>query len=79
LEDELKFNLDSKCEVYCSCPAFHFFVSHPDLKSDNFYGTPDPTSFIPNTVRNPDKIPSICKHLARYTEYLVESGQILLR
>lgn len=57
------FNIDSKAEIRCSCPAFRFFVANPDLKHKNFAGNPTRFNRQPADIRNPKGIPAPCKHL----------------
>jgi len=59
------WNLKMKAEVKCSCPAFRYYVAHPDLRTRNLAGRPTQWNKVKNKVKNPELYPGICKHLMK--------------
>lgn len=70
------FTVKNIGEVFCECNAFRYNTAFPDVQSKNFYGQPKPNNRIPNRVRNPAKISSVCKHLYSFLIYLYNKNII---
>lgn len=71
-----KYSIRSKCEIRCQCNAFRYNISYPSLNNKELYGKPPKNFRIPNKVRNPGKIETVCKHLYSYIQYLIKKGVI---
>jgi hypothetical protein len=74
-----KWSRNMPCEVHCTCPAFRFWMAHPDYRTDNFWSSradADNWNRVENQVKNPTLIPGICKHLLYLSDNLVRSGVI---
>lgn len=70
------FSIMNIGEVNCSCNAFRYNTAYPDIQNKVFHGQPKSNNMIPNTVRNPQKVPSVCKHLYSFLIYLYNKGII---
>ena len=71
-------------EIKCSCPAFQFWVAHPDLVTKNYDGNPTAWArkrFVNaqnGRVRNPQMYPGMCKHLVGLTMAMGQAGVLSL-
>lgn len=73
---EKPFSVKNVGKVFCECKAFRYNTAFPDVQSDNFAGQIQGYNRIPNRVRNPEKTPSVCKHLYSFLIYLYNKGII---
>ena len=63
-------------EVFCDCNAFRYNTAYPDIQAKTFFGQPQGYNRIPNKIRNPAKIPTVCKHLYSFLIYLYNKNLI---
>lgn len=81
--NEIPINGMMPCEVRCECPAFQYWLAHPDWKVKNLYNNPSAanlqeyTSKTGRRVRNPDMIPGMCKHIAFFLYQLTSEGRFI--
>jgi hypothetical protein len=75
---KIAWTINLKCEVKCNCPAFRYFLAHPDLRVKNLFGRPSDWNKVKNKEKNVSLIPGICKHLVKVTDSLVEKNTIKL-
>lgn len=73
---EKPFSIMNIGEVNCSCNAFRYNTAYPDVQNNVFFGQPKSNNRIPNKVRNPQKVPTVCKHLYSFLIYLYNKGII---
>ena len=73
---EKPFSIKNIGKVFCECRAFRYNTAYPDVQSDNFAGQPQGYNHIPNKIRNPDKTPTVCKHLYSFLIYLYNKNLI---
>ncbi len=73
------WSLTNKCEVKCNCPAFRYYVAHPDLRSKNMFGKPSGWNKVQNKVKNVRLIPGVCKHLISATNELIKRKEIKIK
>ena len=73
---EQPFSVKNIGEVFCECKAFRYNTAYPDVQSKTFFGQIQGYNRIPNKVRNPEKTPSVCKHLYSFLIYLYNKGLI---
>lgn len=73
---EEPWNVEHIGEVKCQCNAYRYNVAYPNVNTKTHYGRPAGNNRIPNKVRNPKKIPSVCKHIYAYVVSLVKKNVI---
>lgn len=75
-DTELPFTIKNLGKVDCTCNAYRYNLIHPNKVNGN-QAEPIPSyASISNTVRNPDKVPSVCKHLYAFLLFLHNEGII---
>ncbi len=75
-DTSLPFNIHNIGKVSCDCNAYRYNISHPN-KQNNVQVEPIPSyASISNRVHNPDKIPSVCKHVYSFLIFLYNKGII---
>ncbi len=73
---DIPFSITNIGKVNCTCNAYRYNLSHPNSKS-NVQTKPRPAwSGIPNTERNPEKTPTVCKHLYSFLLFLYNKNII---
>lgn len=70
------FSVKNIGEVFCDCNAFRYNTAYPDIQAKTFFGQPQGYNRIPNKIRNPAKIPTVCKHLYSFLIYLYNKNLI---
>lgn len=66
-------------EVKCSCPAFNFFLAYVLWKGKSHLGKPKAKIKQPPDIRNPRRIPTVCKHLQGFLGALIQDGVIEIK
>ena len=57
--------------IYCSCPAFQYYVQDPLAKIGSTYPG---TGHVNKKINNPKQVAAPCKHLYAYINYLMSKG-----
>ncbi|MBR4792443.1 MAG: SWIM zinc finger family protein [Bacteroidaceae bacterium] len=72
-KDELgKVNYNSPVSyIYCSCPAYQYYVQDPLAKQGSTYPG---TGHVNKKINNPKQVAAPCKHLLAYINYLMAKG-----
>lgn len=73
---DIPFSIKNIGKVFCECNAFRYNNAYPDVQSNNFAGIPQGYNRIANKIRNPEKIPTVCKHLYSFLIYLYNKNII---
>lgn len=73
---ELPFSIHNIGKVNCSCNAYRYNVSHPNMKNTTQADPIPGFSHIPNKIRNPKKESTVCKHLYSFLIFLYNKGLI---
>lgn len=65
---ELPFQTDHPVEVRCECPAFQYYLAHPNLRTKNLLNPSawNRQPYVGNgpRKRNPSMTPGLCKHIS---------------
>jgi hypothetical protein len=73
---DIPFSVTNIGKVNCTCDAYRYNLSHPNSKNNVQTKPKQSGSGIPNSERNPDKVPSVCKHLYTFLLFLYNKGII---
>ena len=57
--------------IFCSCPAFQYYVQDPLAKIGSTYPG---TGHVNKKINNPKQVAAPCKHLLAYINYLMAKG-----
>lgn len=57
--------------IFCSCPAFQYYVQDPLAKIGATYPG---TGHVNKKINNPRQVAAPCKHLLAYINYLMAKG-----
>lgn len=70
---DMLWSIEMVGKVNCTCPAFRYNTAYPDAKNGVLSGTLGGAEKIANKIRNPKKIPSVCKHLYSFLHLFYEN------
>lgn len=65
-----------KAQVRCGCPAFPFFAQNAIYRKTSLHGKPSKWARTPAPIRNPKKIPGLCKHLLGFFLSMRKAGRL---
>lgn len=57
--------------IFCSCPAFQYYVQDPLAKIGSTYPG---TGHVNKKINNPKQVAAPCKHLLAYINYIMAKG-----
>lgn len=67
-----KVNIQSPVSyIFCSCPAFQYYVQDPLAKIGSTYPG---TGHVNKKINNPKQVAAPCKHLLAYINYIMAKG-----
>ena len=75
--EDIEWNWDLPCEVWCQCEAFRYFLAYPLYIRASLARITSPWNKVPNKVRNPFKVPALCKHLVLVCNKLFKTGMVV--